>query len=589
MSDSLPTLPKPFAHEPMGDSRLSGTPSLERAKVVLVAGSDLQSAGGIETLLRRRLGTISLLLLGVHSGALLIFLPNLTSNNAWFVIAFNAIQWGAEAAYVALLWGARPLSLRKLRSLEVILFSMLMAGYAGYICSPVRLGSLLKYAQSKVDGSLSALSAAVAFPGFALLVIYGTFIPNTTRRCTIVVGGMVLFPLAVATISALKIPEVESSVLLHFLIQMALLLAFGAAIAIHGSHRIETLRQEALAARQFGQYQLRRLLGAGGMGQVYLAEHVLLRRPCALKIIRPKLMDNPEARTRFEREVQAMAALTHPNTVEIFDYGHADDGTFYYVMEYLPGLTLQELVDQYGPLPPERAVYLLRQVCAALEEAHGVGVIHRDIKPSNILICERGGIHDVAKLLDFGVVRAIDPGHDEKLFGRPFEEPNRPAPSDPSPGDTTPSEGSALFHPGLPIVPLTWERMPSGTPLYMSPEQACDRRDPDPRSDLYSLGATAYFLLTGQPPFAGETSARALDALLAHPVRPLTDLRPDIPDDLQQVVLRCLEKELSRRYPDVMSLERALADCGCADQWTRDRAAQWWRQRTASQPVSSPS
>ncbi len=589
MSDSHPLLPKAVAHEPMDDGRSPSAGSPERAKVVLVAGSALPAAGGgIETLLRKRLGAISLMLLGVHSGALLIFLPNLVRSGAWYAIAFNALQWGAEAAYAALLWGTRPLSLRKLRSLEVILFSMLMAGYAGYICSPVRLGSLLKYANFE-DGSISALAAAVAFPGFALLVIYGTLIPNTARRCTIVVAGMVFFPLLVAATSALMITDVGGSLLLRFLIQMALLLTFGAAIAIHGSHRIESLRQEALAARQFGQYQLRRLLGAGGMGEVYLAEHLLLRRPCALKIIRPRLTDNPEARTRFEREVQAMAALTHPNTVEIFDYGHADDGTFYYVMEYLPGLTLQELVDQYGPLPPARAVYLLRQVCAALEEAHGAGVIHRDIKPSNILTCERGGIYDVAKLLDFGVVRALDPGRDEKLFGQAFEEPTGPAPANHSPADTTPSGEAVPFHLGLPLLPLTWERMPSGTPLYMSPEQACGRGDLDPRSDLYSLGATAYFLLTGQPPFASETSAQALDAQLSHDVKPLTDLRPDIPEDLQQVVLRCLEKEPSQRYPDVMSLDRALADCRCADQWTRDRAARWWRERTASQPVSSPS
>jgi serine/threonine-protein kinase len=249
---------------------------------------------------------------------------------------------------------------------------------------------------------------------------------------------------------------------------------------------------------------------------------------------------------------------------------------------------LQELVDEYGPLPPERAVYLLRQVCAALEEAHGVGVIHRDIKPSNILTCERGGIYDVAKLLDFGVVRAIDPGRDEKLFGRPFTEPDVSARLKDASGDTAPSEGAAWPNSDLPLLPLTWERMPSGTPLFMSPEQACGRRDPDPRSDLYSLGATAYFLLTGQPPFASETSTQALDAQLCHAVKPLTDLRPDIPEDLQQVVLRCLEKDPARRYPDVMSLERALTDCECAEKWTRERAAHWWRQRTAALAVSSP-
>src|SRR5262249_52007665 len=158
-------------------------------------------------------------------------------------------------------------------------------------------------------------------------------------------------------------------------------------------------------ARKLGQYVLRQRLGSGGMGEVYLAEHVLLRRPCAVKLIRPDRTTDSNSLLRFEREVQATATLNHPNTVQIFDYGHAEDGTFYYAMEYLPGLNLEELVKRHGPLPPERALHLLRQVCGALHEAHAGGLIHRDIKPSNIITCERGGLHDVAKLLDFGLVR----------------------------------------------------------------------------------------------------------------------------------------------------------------------------------------
>src|SRR2546423_11784789 len=142
------------------------------------------------------------------------------------------------------------------------------------------------------------------------------------------------------------------------------------------------------------------------MGEVYLAEHGLLRRPCALKLIRPEWEGDPTNLARFEREVQAMAPLTHPNIVEIFDYGRADDGTFYFAMEYLPGLSLQELVGRYGSLSPERAVHLLRQMCGALQQAHAAALIHRDVKPGNILVCQRGGRHDVAKLLDFGLVRA---------------------------------------------------------------------------------------------------------------------------------------------------------------------------------------
>src|SRR5260370_27798236 len=144
------------------------------------------------------------------------------------------------------------------------------------------------------------------------------------------------------------------------------------------------------------------------MGDVYLAEQVLLRRPCAIKLIRPERAGDPHNLLRFEREVPATAKLTHWNPVEIYDYGHTDDGTFYYAMEYLPGLSLEELVGRFGPLPPERAVHFLRQVCSALQEAHTAGLIHRDLKPSNIIACERGGIHDVAKLVDFGLLPTSD-------------------------------------------------------------------------------------------------------------------------------------------------------------------------------------
>jgi serine/threonine-protein kinase len=194
--------------------------------------------------------------------------------------------------------------------------------------------------------------------------------------------------------------------LFSYLAEMSTWLVIAVGFSIYGSHKISVLRQQAFEARRLGQYQVKHRLGRGGMGEVYLAEHVLLHRPCALKLIRPERAGDPTNLARFEREVQATAALDHPNIVEIFDYGRADDGTFYYAMEYLPGLSLQELVGRYGPLPPERAVHLLRQVCGALQEAHAAGLIHRDVKPGNVLVCKRGGRHDVAKLVDFGLVRA---------------------------------------------------------------------------------------------------------------------------------------------------------------------------------------
>ena len=261
------------------------------------------------------------------------------------------------------------------------------------------------------------------------------------------------------------------------------------------------------------------------MGEVYLAEHQLLKRPCAVKLIRPGDATDPRALERFEREVRLTATLSHPNTVEIYDYGRAEDGTYYYVMEYLPGLSLAELVERHGPLPPGRVVYLLRQVCGALREAHAAGLIHRDIKPSNIFAARRGGMDDVAKLLDFGLVLPAATVRAAHLSG----------------------EGQIL-----------------GTPLFMSPEQATGGRELDERSDIYSLGAVAYYLLTGRPPFDGEDGIAVMIAHARDPVVPPSRVRAGIPEDLERVVLRCLAKDPAERFPDAESLERALARCACA-------------------------
>src|SRR5262249_28072905 len=301
--------------------------------------------------------------------------------------------------------------------------------------------------------------------------------------------------------------------LLWFFLAMVLWMTIAVAIAVYGTHRVEALRREASEARKFGQYVLKHRLGAGGMGEVYLAEHVLLRRPCAIKLIRPDRAGQPKNLLRFEREVRTTATLTHAHTVQIFDYGHAEDGTFYYVMEYLPGLTLEQLVKAHGPLPPGRAIHFLRQVCGALREAHAIGLIHRDIKPGNVMVCERGGRHDTAKLLDFGLV----------------------VPLGKSPGSEK----------------LTREGAIAGTPAYMSPEQASGPEEIDGRSDIYSIGALAYFLLTGQPPFAGRSGVQVLAAHLYEPPPPLTTHRPEVPAELEAVVLKCLAKIPVDRYPDV--------------------------------------
>jgi serine/threonine-protein kinase len=305
-----------------------------------------------------------------------------------------------------------------------------------------------------------------------------------------------------------------------------------------------------LEARKLGQYRQHEKLGVGGMGEVYLGEHVLMRRPCAIKVIHRDMAADPTQMSRFEREVRAMATLTHWNTVEVYDYGRTDDGTFYYVMEYLPGQNLESLVGRNGPLPPARVIHLLRQVCGALREAHAIGLLHRDIKPSNIIACERGGVHDVVKLLDFGLVQSIGL-------------------ADVSPRLTT--QGTIL-----------------GSPQYMSPEQARGRSDLTPASDIYSVGGVAYFLLTGHSPFVRETVMELLIAHATDRVEPPRSVRPDIPADLEAVVLRCLEKEPSQRFADVAQLERALARCGVADEWTEGMAAEWWREHGETVSVRRP-
>ena len=296
-----------------------------------------------------------------------------------------------------------------------------------------------------------------------------------------------------------------------------------AALSLYGGYRIETLRRDAQAARQLGQYVLTTPLGSGGMGEVYLAEHRFLRRPCAVKLIRAEQAGDEATLRRFELEAQATAALTHPNTVQIYDYGIADDGTFYYVMEYLPGTTLESLLETEGAQAPTRVVHVLKQLCGALQEAHTQGLIHRDIKPGNVIVGERGGVRDVAKLLDFGLVAAVTHG---------------------AAGTTLEGVADA----GLVV----------GTPAYMSPEQCGGDAAIGPASDLYSLGAVAFALLTGQSPFAGRSSMQMLAAHLFETPKRVDALQSGVPVALADIVARCLAKLPEHRYADARALGDAL-------------------------------
>jgi serine/threonine-protein kinase len=372
-----------------------------------------------------------------------------------------------------------------------------------------------------------------------LIFTYAMFIPNTWRRAAIVIGALALAPDLLVVGMMFAYPAVTELMTPVIFVQHVLTMVIAAIAAVFGTHLINALRREAFEARQLGQYRLVAPVGTGGMGEVYLAEHRMLKRPCAIKLIRPEQAGDPQVLARFEREVQMTARLSHWNTVEIFDYGSTEEGVFYYVMEYLPGLSLKDLLERHGPLPAERVIHLLRQTCQGLREAHAIGLIHRDIKPGNIFAAKRGGLYDVAKLLDFGLVK-------------PLAE--------------------------IPSARLTHDGTISGTPLYMSPEQARGLGDVDARSDIYSLGAVAYALLTGRSPFE-RTSP--LDVMIAHArdeVEPPSAFRFDVPVDLERVILRCLAKDPDERYQDADRLAQALSACVAADAWTQDDAARWWQE-----------
>jgi serine/threonine-protein kinase len=278
------------------------------------------------------------------------------------------------------------------------------------------------------------------------------------------------------------------------------------------------------------------------MGRVYRARHALLRRDTAIKLLLPERVGEA-ALLRYEREVQATAQLTHPNTVAVYDYGRTPEGIFYYAMEHLDGGDLDDLVSYASALPPGRVVFILEQVCRALHEAHLAGLVHRDVKPGNVIVCERGGESDVAKVLDFGLVKAIDA--------------------------TDVSAGAAEA--GL-----------TGTPLYMAPESITVPGDVDARSDLYAVGAVAYFLLTGGPPFRGATVVE----ICAHhvhsvPERPSVRLGGPVPGDLEEVVLRCLAKSPTDRFADAATLGEALRGCMEAPRWSQVDARAWWAEHGA--------
>lgn len=510
----------------------------------LPRGSKSAQSMEIRDLLRQRLTIIVLVALftnAVMNAVRFVRLqPLFTSTNIWHVWVPSGLNLLALAGLTAVLLRKRIYSLLQLRRIEAVtfgiatLFFLLETYFTNFESSG---GYLLGYVD-RHPAEMILVSRTTTILWVMLIIAYGTFIPNTGRRCATIVITMALSPLLLVSIAGLFHPEIPQHLLILFIADMAMWLGCAVAMSIYGSHKITLLRQEAFAARKLGQYVLKERLGQGGMGEVYLAEHVLLKRPCAVKVILPDQSNNPTSLQRFLREVQVTATLTHPNTVQVFDYGQTDDGTVFYAMEYLPGPNLEKLVQEHGPMAAARVIHVLRQLCGALEEAHAAGLIHRDIKPSNVILCRRGGLYDVAKLLDFGLARL----QSSELAGASF------------------TQAGLIF----------------GTPAYMSPEQATGNRSLDLRTDIYSLGALAWFLLTGAAPFAREGIVQILNAHINEPVPLLHSLRPDVPEDLQVIVQRCLAKNPTERFSDTGSMDQALAHCHLAGAWSQADAATWW-------------
>ncbi|MBI2823705.1 MAG: serine/threonine protein kinase [Planctomycetia bacterium] len=300
----------------------------------------------------------------------------------------------------------------------------------------------------------------------------------------------------------------------------------------------QAVRKAALEAKQLGQYTLDEKIGSGGMGVVYRGHHAMLRRPTAIKLLH---LEKTTADTigRFEREVRITSQLSHPNTIAIFDYGHTPEGIFYYAMEYLDGIDLENLVKRHGPQPERRVVRILEQVCGSLAEAHAAGLIHRDIKPANIVINRRGGICDFVKVLDFGLVKAVD-----------------------SQRETTLTAAGAM----------------TGTPLYMSPEAIQSPDKVDARGDLYAVGAVGYFLLTGAPVFKGESLIEICTKQVSEtPQAPSERLGRPISAGLEAIILRCLAKAADDRPATAKEIAAALAGCETAADWSDADAENWWR------------
>lgn len=521
-----------------------------RGLVRLVEGSTHQETTETTGVLRTRLMVAAWLFFG---GFALFYLQGLLfdapsydfrgDDHLEFVRAEGRVIYWMHVAIMALVAGiawwlsrAKEASLTALRLTEYAIFGSIAIFFTAITHYKFEVSPWL---------SEGAHLPVITGPWMLLLFTYALFIPNTWQRSLRFLMPATAMPIALTLVQKSICPGFKTCLVnevnANYVSEQVLVLLISFLTAVVGVYTINKLRKQVLEAKQLGQYRLKQRIGSGGMGEVYLAEHQMMKRPCAIKLIRPEKAGDPRNLARFEREVRSTAKLSHWNSVDIFDYGRSEDGTFYYVMEFLPGHNTGELVDIEGALPPARVVYLMDQVCRALAEAHGMGLVHRDIKPANIFCSYRGGEYDVAKLLDFGLAKPTI--------------------------ETSDTDSG---------VALTQEGAITGSPLFMSPEQATGEREADVRSDVYSLGCVLYYLLTGKAPFPYSQAVKVIVAHVSEGVVAPREHRPELPIELEEIVLRCLEKDPEDRFQTIADLRRALLDAPLEDDWSAELAAEWW-------------
>jgi serine/threonine-protein kinase len=463
------------------------------------------------------------------------------------VLLERAVNWAPGVISIAVAVGiALTIRMIRLRPAAVTAVALVFEVVGSY---GIAAAEFLHPLDLHVDQSWIGLSWVAVW-----MLLFNVVVPTVPRYAVIAaLASVTSVPtMVLLSLSMFPLPSRPTAAMIFFGFGYGYILVV--IMAYVGARVVYGLGTEVTRARELGSYRLEHRLGQGGMGEVWSASHRLLARPAAIKLIRSSLPGHPgssdDMRRRFEREAQVIAQLRSPHTVTLFDYGVTEEGACYYAMELLDGIDAETLIKRFGPIPAERVVQILRQMCHSLSEAESRGLVHRDIKPANIFLCRYGEDHDFVKILDFGIAKAV-------------QEPS--------------SETQAA---------LTIPNVIHGTPAFIAPEQALGATDVDARADIYSTGCVAYWLLTGQQVFTADT---AMKLLLAHahtpPELPSSRVTLPIPPDLDALVLSCLAKDREQRPKSAQDLLHRLDAIALTQPWTDARARQWWSEHLPPQPA----